>query len=806
MAIPQYKDVVSIGNRPTTLAWQETSGVARAQRSENAGHLWMVSDGSELVIHTLRTSDNTPRGEFTLVGASMTDKEDVASATVNGQPYIYIPDFGDNNNNRATFLIHRVKEPVIGAANVNLAVNTDYETITCQYPSAPTHKDAETLIVDPATGDMYVILKRVSPAPIYKLAHAAWGGYVGTQTLTLAGTIPDTPSIKTWGGDDQNLAIGSGNGGYFVGGDINSDGTLIVLKSYTTMYIWERNPATQTIIQALQTTPTTLEQYGGGFMNSSIGPMAGAGGFPPLMEPKGEGVCFDAFDNIYTASEYVSTQGSSASNYPTLFMEKLSLPISTVTLQQGLSSYAGAVDTYVSSRTSPDERAIDQGAATSLIADYDSGGLGGVERRGLLKFDLSSIPAGSTIVGADLWLYVNTEGLGFAINKMYTTWTASSTYTGMGHHMAYNDVEAASVADAQHNNYDTRVGYTKSKIPLSTIQNWVNGSVTNNGWIIRGTDLSVAGDGQQFDSSEGATQAQRPKLVIRYVTPLNSTTEVEDAVPTVLATTVYPTANSIRTDQREPIAYITGGLGVVRNTTRLSTDRRGVRPKITGAIVTNSTEAGHVNAKAGTFPGTVDEKYTNGLSNRGGRATNRFVIDADRASQHIGWSYNSKQQHNTFYYFTLGSDLITNGGMASNLTGWTLSGNAIWSDVYSGSALLPDSGVISQAVTVVANTTYKLSVDLYSTGDIDFYALTSGYVEIESEGHQTASAPETHSMIFDSGANTSIIIYLRGSAGGPNYIKNVSLYKVQKDIQSTFGSEVRGATFLSGKRTTNKHL
>ena len=804
MTIPNYKDVVSIGNRPNTAEWQETSGLCRAQRSENAGHLWMASDGTGLVLHTLRTSDNTPRGEFTLVGASMSDKEDVASATISGQPYIYVGDFGDNANARGTFLIHRIKEPVITASNVNLAVSTDYETITCQYPSAPTHKDAETLMVDPTTGDIYVILKRVTPAPVYKLAHAVWGGYVGTQTLTLAGTITNTPSIKTWGGDDQSSAPGAGNGGYFVGGDINSDGTLIALKSYTTLYLFERDPLTQTIIQALQGTPTTLEQYGGGFMNSSVGPMAGAGGFPPLMEPKGEGLCFDAFDNMYTASEYVSTQGSSASNYPTLFIEKLSLPISTVTLQQGLNSYTGSVDTYVSSRTVPDERALNLGSDPSIIADYDSGGLGGVERRALLKFDLSSIPQGSTIVGADLWLYVNTEGLGFAINKMYTAWTASSTYTGMGHHMAYNDVEAASVADAEHNNYNTRVGYTKSKIPLDTIQAWLDGDITNNGWIIRGNDLA-GGDGQQFDSNESVTQAQRPKLVVRYITTLNATTAVEEAEPTVLAITSYPYNNATRSAQRTPVSYISGE-GIRHNTTRLSTDRRGIKPKTIGSVVTNSSEAGHINATVNTFPGIVDERYTHGLNNSVGGRHNTFVIDADRASSHIGWGQD-KQQNNTFYYFLLGSELITNGEMTSNLTGWTLSGNSVWSSLYDGSALLPDNGVISQTITVEANTTYKLFADLYSLGDIDFYILTTGYVEIDSEGHTATSTPETHSMVFNSGANTSIIIYLKGLSGGPNYIKNVSLFKAQKDIQSTFGSDVRGASYLiGGKQISNKHF
>lgn len=286
---------------------------------------------------------------------------------------------------------------------------------------------------------------------------------------------------------------------------------------------------------------------------------------------------------------------------------------------------------------------------------------------------------------------------------------------------------------------------------------------------------------------------------------LDPTVITEEAIPRILANTIYPTNNQDRLPQRQPVSYISG-TGIRRNTTRFSTDRRGITPKTTGSIVINSAEAGHINAKAGTFPGIVDEKYTHGLNTRVGGRTNRFVIDANRASVHIGWD-NDKQQNNTFYYFSLGSELITNGGMTSNLTGWTLSGNSEWSSVYDGSALLPDSGVISQTITVEANTLYKLSADLYSTGDIDFYVLTTGYVEIDSEGHTATVTPETHSMIFDSGDNTSIIIYLKGSSGGPNYIKNVSVFKAQKDIQSTFGSDVRGASYLiGGKQTSNKHF
>ncbi|MBK7562343.1 MAG: DNRLRE domain-containing protein [Chitinophagaceae bacterium] len=52
------------------------------------------------------------------------------------------------------------------------------------------------------------------------------------------------------------------------------------------------------------------------------------------------------------------------------------------------------------------------------------------ERRSLLRFDLSSIPVGSTIQSAELQFYVNTEGQGFNMHRMLVPWDeATVTYT-----------------------------------------------------------------------------------------------------------------------------------------------------------------------------------------------------------------------------------------------------------------------------------------------------------------------------------------------------------------------------------------
>ena len=55
------------------------------------------------------------------------------------------------------------------------------------------------------------------------------------------------------------------------------------------------------------------------------------------------------------------------------------------------------------------------------------------ERRSLLLFDLSPIPAGATITSAELQFYVDTEGEGFNMYRMLTSWDeATVTFNSIG--------------------------------------------------------------------------------------------------------------------------------------------------------------------------------------------------------------------------------------------------------------------------------------------------------------------------------------------------------------------------------------
>ncbi|MBL0334030.1 MAG: DNRLRE domain-containing protein [Chitinophagaceae bacterium] len=190
----------------------------------------------------------------------------------------------------------------------------------------------------------------------------------------------------------------------------------------------------------------------------------------------------------------------------------------TLVLQDGVNSYTGTRDTYIWDNSPATVR----GADTSFIQDKNAALAPADERKSLLKFDLSGIPSGATIVSAQLQFYVGVEGQGFNMHRMLVPWDeATTTYASIGNrYFLTNNTDAETAVNANWPGVDTYVGPITITLPASTIQDWVNGTVVNNGWLMIGTD---ADDGQQLRSREHPSQADRPKLTVVYTTvpPVN---------------------------------------------------------------------------------------------------------------------------------------------------------------------------------------------------------------------------------------------------------------------------------------------
>jgi len=230
----------------------EASGIADSKK--NPGFLWVEEDsGNPALIYLLGHDGQKGKG-IPLENATNRDWEDIALASgpEAGTDYIYLADIGDNNLAAETYLIYRFPEPSASADNIS-----EYDALHFVYPDAP--HNAEGFIVDPNTKDIYIFTKNDTKSKIFRLPFPQPTS--GVDTAEYVADLPFTGVVSA---------------------AISATGDEIILKTYTTLYYYQRSSGEQ-IATALARTPTTL-----GYQ----------------LEAQGEAVCF-ANDNsgFYTLSE-----------------------------------------------------------------------------------------------------------------------------------------------------------------------------------------------------------------------------------------------------------------------------------------------------------------------------------------------------------------------------------------------------------------------------------------------------------------------------------------------------------------------
>ena len=192
-------------------------------------------------------------------------------------------------------------------------------------------------------------------------------------------------------------------------------------------------------------------------------------------------------------------------------------------------------DTWISSAAS--KQNLNFGGDT----DIDVGENGAAEaRRGLLRFDLSAIPYGSTINNATLSLNEHSQadtstpalGVYYVLPaKLWTEGTGTGTASGDGATWLSYDGPGADTwsSPGGDGDFNATASATASALDVSggagwvnwdvsgLAQSWISGSVANNGVFIKKTSGSGATDFKSFYSADYANAMLRPKLVIEYV-------------------------------------------------------------------------------------------------------------------------------------------------------------------------------------------------------------------------------------------------------------------------------------------------
>ena len=268
----------------------EASGLVQSRREPDV--FWSHQDNSNderiFAIHR----DGHYLGIWDLAVGNARDPEDIAMGPgpLPGVDYVYYGDIGYNDGiwgctthysntgncagcasgadcHERDPIVWRAVEPTVDPNQSFVSVGSyPADTITLKFPDAQMlgqKQDVETLLVDPLTRDIYLVTKRSSPNMVFRAPYP--------QSTT-------APITMEWVAD-----MPFGGGSSSTGGEISTDGRMIIIRRYSDGWIWQR-PDGMSVADAL---------------NGSYCYRSGLG------ETQGEAVAFDISGSgtFYTTSE-----------------------------------------------------------------------------------------------------------------------------------------------------------------------------------------------------------------------------------------------------------------------------------------------------------------------------------------------------------------------------------------------------------------------------------------------------------------------------------------------------------------------
>lgn len=219
----------------------EASGLAASKCQPDV--YWTHNDSGDDAFIFAISGKGDHLGTWRVTGASNVDWEDIeAIKDKGGKCFVYIGEIGNNDRERSGGTVYRIAEPKVDDAAKDSSRKNPLETEPAQalrfeYPDS--RHNAETLLVNPVSGDIYVLTKRTDgPAGIYKLSSNFAAAKLQTAVKVGEIAVPAVPN------------------GLLTGGDISSDAKRVILCDYFAGYeltlpanaknfdeIWQQKPA-----------------------------------------------------------------------------------------------------------------------------------------------------------------------------------------------------------------------------------------------------------------------------------------------------------------------------------------------------------------------------------------------------------------------------------------------------------------------------------------------------------------------------------------------------------------------------------
>ncbi|HEY0139053.1 MAG TPA: PKD domain-containing protein [Nannocystis sp.] len=217
---PRFQPGKSVGKLATE-ALTEASGLAFSRQTP--GVVWTHNDSEDAPRLYTFTDLGAPLGTYALQGVEVRDWEDMAlgPGPKQGQDYLYVGDIGDNNAEYAAVFVHRVAEPPVDPATTGVDASLGgVESFQLTLPGGP--RNCETMLVDPVSGDLYLVSKSVDGVSLVFRAAAPLKSGMLTEVATLE----------------------LGAGGLTTGGSVTAAGDWVVVRTYFAVRMWHRAAGT----------------------------------------------------------------------------------------------------------------------------------------------------------------------------------------------------------------------------------------------------------------------------------------------------------------------------------------------------------------------------------------------------------------------------------------------------------------------------------------------------------------------------------------------------------------------------------
>jgi len=204
----------------------ELSGLVASRT--NPGALWAHNDSGDVARLLALDAAGAHLGEFYLEGVIAEDWEDIAiwQDPQSGEETLYVGDIGDNDGVRSSVTIYRVIDPwtkaVWSSATTAVVPENVITSITVTYPDQP--RDAEALLVDPWSNELYILSKRESRQVLYRVPIE---DPFATELVAEKVLVLPSPGL----GKVRDSIVAA---------DIAADGSEIMVKTYLQMLYWQR--------------------------------------------------------------------------------------------------------------------------------------------------------------------------------------------------------------------------------------------------------------------------------------------------------------------------------------------------------------------------------------------------------------------------------------------------------------------------------------------------------------------------------------------------------------------------------------